>query len=170
MADIGNTALTIEQTVDGAEIGSIWLDDDIFARTADARVAEAGKDVIQVILNHVKQEDDHIFLAVKAEDKLIGIVSAHPFRDGYEIHPIILDEYRIQYAHVAIGRAIEWVYEHKQTDLVYTQIPACYKPMLNFAQKRGFELVEVLKGARHHNNGNHYDVWVLSLEKSKCRV
>ncbi len=170
MVDTSNSQVTIEQTVDGREIGSIWLKDDIFERTADAKVKEAGKDVVQIILDRVEKDDDHIFLSVKAEDKLIGIVSTHPFRDGYEIHPIILDEYRIKYAHVAIGRAIEWVYKHKDTEIVYTQIPALYKAMLNFAMKRGFEVVEIIKGGRHHNNGNHYDLWVLALEKSKCQV
>ena len=44
MANTGSTQVEIEQTIDGKLIGSVWLQDDIFARTADARVAAVGKD------------------------------------------------------------------------------------------------------------------------------
>ncbi len=165
MVDIGNTPLVIEQTIDGAEIGSIWLNDDIFARTADARAAEAGKDVIQAVLNIVGKDDDHVFLSVKAGDELIGIISSHSFRDGQEIHPIILEDYRLEYSSVAIGMAIEWVYENKECTKVYTQIPVIYRAMINFAKKRGFKTVEILKNNRHTPDGNVYDVNVLLLEK-----
>lgn len=171
MANNSNPTIKIEQTTNGEEIGNVWLKDSIWERTADFKAAEVGKGTIQAVLNLVKKDDDHIFLAARNDkDELVGIVSAHSYRDSYEIHPVIPEEYRMEYAHTAIGKAIEWVYENKNCDKVYCQIPSLFKPMLHFAMKRGFEIVEIKEKAKHHNDGKYYDVYILELEKSRCQV
>lgn len=109
-------------------IKQIITDDDIWEKVSDG----SNKEDFKPVLN-----DNILALAIKADD-VIGLNMYSAREDGVYFHPMILKQYRREYAKDAIKMGIEWYNKNIGSNLL-CEIPTMHKSTINLAKKIGFK-------------------------------
>jgi hypothetical protein len=118
-------------TEDTDLIREIMTDNDIWEKISDG----SSKEDFECRLNN-----NIIALAIKADD-VIGLNVYTKREDGIYFHPMILKQYRREYAREGVKMGIEWYNKNIGKPLL-CEIPTMHKSTINLAKKMGFIPIE----------------------------
>lgn len=109
-------------------------------------------------------EKMYLLIAILGGEK-IGFFFFHPWNSiTFEVHTVILPEYRGKNAILVAQKAKEWFFENTVCRKIMTQVPFFNMPAYALAKKAGFK-IEGINENSFLRNGKLYDQYIMGLKK-----
>ena len=124
--------MILKETTDLNEIKAVLCDPEIYDRIASDNGDKLTVDTLPF-------NDDYKYIAGYVEDVIFGLCIYCKKKDITIVHFQVLPNYRREYAEKFALKSLDY----KGTSPLYAVTPNCYKPVINFALKIGFEIYGV---------------------------
>ena len=103
------------------------------------------------------------YIAGYVDSEIIALMVYHEHNDGRKCHIQVLPKFRVKHATEFTELALEF----RGNKTLYAEIPMYFKSLINFAKKRGFEVIDEVDN-NYTKNGVKYDTKILRFKDGIC--
>lgn len=148
--------LIVKQTFDVDEVKLILCDPVIYE-------AIAGDGCPESKYFEPPMSEDFQYIAGYVNSEIIALMVYHNHHEGRKCHIQVLPEFRVKHAEIFTRKALEF----RGSETLYAEIPMFFKSLINFAKKRGFEVIGEIDN-NYIKSGVKYNTKILRFKDGIC--